>query len=98
MFTRRNHLAMQQIGFTYGFFLRELFFDQAQRFRTIARSPVSRDRFVKRKDPLGLDCSLFGVLQTTLVIAGLDVVMGQLLDCTGKLIPVLLESFGDVPM
>ena len=98
MLTCGNHLAMQQIGFTYGFFQRELFFDQAQRFRTITRSPVSGDRFVKRKDPFGLDCSQFGVLQTTFVIASLNVVMGQLLHCTGKLIPVLLESFGDVPV
>ncbi len=67
-------------------------------FGTVARATISSDRFVECKNTRCFCGSLFRVLETLFVIAGLNVVMGQLLNRTRKLFAVTLESFSHVTM
>src|SRR6185369_4303182 len=98
VFRSEDCLAVQHERFADRFFLRQLFFRQTERFGTVARATVSRNRLVKRKDTYRFGSSLLRILETALVIAGLDIVMGQLLDGALRSRAVLLESFGDVTM
>src|SRR5215211_7429520 len=98
MFRCENGVAVQHEGFANRFFLRELLFCKSQGFGTITRAAVSRNRFVKRKHTNCLRRSLLRVFQTLLVITGLNVVMGQLLDRAGKLLTVSLQAFRNMPV
>src|SRR5215213_130158 len=73
-------------------------FRETERFGAVTRAPVSRDRLVEREHTCSFGGSLFRVLEAALVIAGLDVMMGQLLHRTLTTFAVSLESFGDVSM
>ena len=85
MFAGEDCFAMKHVNLADRFFLFELFGDEAQCFRAIERASVRRDRLVESKHALRFGGCLFRVLQTALVIAGLDVMMGQLLDRAGNL-------------
>src|ERR1043165_3404463 len=98
MLRGEDRFAMQHEGFANRFFLRELLFGETQRFSTITRASVSRNRLVKREDAHGFGRRVFRVLQTLFMIAGLDVVMSELLDRARRSLTILLESFGDVSM
>src|SRR5262250_2792807 len=93
MLTRRDYFAVHHVRFTDCFVQREFFFLESEGFRAIACATVSRYRFIKSKHSFGFRCSLLRILEPVFLIAGLDVVMGQLLDSAGKLLVVLLERF-----
>ena len=86
MFRGENRIAVQHESFADRFFLGQLLFGKTERFGTVARATVSGDGFVKCKNTRGFGGGLFRVLQTLFMIAGLNVVMGQLFNCTLRLI------------
>ena len=71
---------MKQIGLADRFFQCKSFFNQRERFSTVESSTVSGNHFVEGKDALGFSCGALRVIQTVLVIAGLNVVIRQPLD------------------
>ena len=95
VFSREDRVAVQHERFADRFFLGELFFCESECFGTVARATVSGDRLVEREDADGFGGSLLGILKPALVISGLNVVMGQLLDCTLAARAATLESFSD---
>src|SRR5262249_62215823 len=95
---RRDYFAVQHVRFTDCFVQRKFFFLQSEGFRAITGATVSRYSFIKSKHSFGFRCSLLRILEPVFLIAGLDVVMGQLLDGAGKLLMVLLERFSGKSM
>ncbi len=78
MFRGEDRVTVQHERLANRFFLDRLFFSQSEGFRAITRTPVSRDGFVECKHTNCLGGGVLRILQTLLMIAGLDVVMGQL--------------------
>src|SRR5262245_4303034 len=77
MFTCSDYFAVKQINFSNHFFLKYLFFNQAQSFCALERAPMSSDCFVNRKNTRRLfSCSL-RVSQSVLIVASLNVVIGK---------------------
>ena len=98
MFGGKNRVAVKHEGFANGFLLCDLLFSQSQSFGAITRTAVSRDRFVKCKNTRGFGSSLFSVFETTLVIARLNVVMCELLNCAANRFAISLQAFGHMTM
>src|ERR1044071_2988004 len=98
MFGSENRVAVKHEGFADCFFLRELLFSQSESFGAITRPSERRDRFVECKHTHCLGGSLFSVFQSTLMIAGLNVVMGQLLNCARGRFAAAFQTLGNVTM
>src|SRR5262249_23297864 len=77
MFTCSNHLTVQHVRLANRLFLDQLFIYQLQRFRAVARATVSRNSFVKSKYSFSFGGRLLGVNEAMLVIARLNVVIGE---------------------
>ena len=71
---------MKQVSLANGLFLSKLLFAESQRLRAIARPTVRVNGFVESKHPLGLEGRLLSIAEPVLIIAGLDIVIGQSLD------------------
>src|SRR5256885_17268448 len=91
-----NQVPMKQIGLADRFFQCKSFFNQRERFSTVESSTVSSYHFVEGKDALGFSCGALRVIQTVLVIAGLNVVIRQPLD--GGAGAPTLKTFSRMPM
>ena len=88
---RESYRRASMKALANSFFLGQLLFRQSQSLGTIACAAVSRDRFVKSKNARSFSRSLFRIFETLFMIAGLNVVMGQLLNRTGKLLTIALQ-------
>ena len=98
MFRGENCFAVQHESFADRFFLSQLLFGETQSFRAVTRASVSGDGFVKGKHTHGFRGCVFRVLQTLFMIAGLNIVMGQLFNRTLRLISMSLQVFCDMPV
>src|SRR5262245_6309293 len=77
MLTRSDHLTMQHVRASDRLLLGHLFIYQSQRFRAVARVTVSRNGFVESKYPFSFSGRLFSVNESVLVIARMNVVIGE---------------------
>ena len=98
MFGSENRVAMKHKGFADRLFLCDLLFSQPESFGTITRSTIRCNRFVEGKDTSRFGGGLLGVFETTLVIAGFNIVMGELLNGAANCFAISLETFGDMTM
>src|ERR1041384_3391099 len=98
MFGSENRVPVKPERFADCLFLRVLLLSQSECVGGITRAAVRCDRFVERKNTPRFGGGLFSVFETTLMIAGLDVMMGQLLNCTRRRFAAALQAFCNVTM
>src|ERR1700741_4149507 len=98
MFGGENRVGVEHECFADCFFLGQLLFGKSERLSAITRAAVGRNCFVECKNTRRFGGCLFSVLEAALMIAGLDVVMRELLNCARERFAIALQALGNVTM